>query len=271
MRDNYSINEGKLTFSELKELEQHVEEVTYRRTKDIIRWIKDNFDEDYTISGMTKLLHRLNFVYKKPKKLPPRTEPQKQRRFIKKYEELKSKLRPEDSIFFMDGTHPHHGPIADYGWIRQGQNKFLRGNIKPKRLSINGAINPQTLQMVTLFDKNLTEHTTLAFLEKLRKAVPRGRIYLICDQASYYDSKMVREFADMIAISLIYLPPYSPNLNLIERLWHFFQKRILYNQYYQTYEIFEKACRGFFSNIRDYKEELTTLLNDKFEVMPKMV
>jgi len=62
------------------------------------------------------------------------------------------------------------------------------------------------------------------------------------------------------------LPSYSPNLNLIERLWHFFKKKVLYNQYFNKFNDFEKAVMNFFINIGEYKDELTTLMNEEFHL-----
>jgi hypothetical protein len=68
---------------------------------------------------------------------------------------------------------------------------------------------------------------------------------------------------------LLYLPPYAPNLNLIERLWKFFKKHVLYNQYYETLTEFRVACLKFFKkkNIRKYRQQFDTLLTDNFEII----
>ena len=92
-------------------------------------------------------------------------------------------------------------------------------------------------------------------------------IQLIMDNAAYNRSSKVKELADELGIKLVYLPPYSPNLNPIERLWKFFKKKVLYNKYYETREYFESACTNFFRFIRKYREELSTLLTDEFHVL----
>jgi transposase len=214
---------------------------------------------------MTKLLHRLGYVYKKPKKIPAKADAEAQRIFIKKYREIKRKLLPEDSIYFMDGVHPHHNPLAMYGWIKKGTEKLLKTNTRYQRLNINGAININNLKVVTRFEVSLTEETTLDFLESLRKAQLKGNIYLICDRARYYETDRVRAYAKSMAIHVIYLPPYSPNLNIIERFWQYFQKIVLYNRYYPTFDQFRQACKDFFSDLHPHKNALRSLLTDNFE------
>jgi len=180
LADHDTPNEGKLSISEVQELDQHLQEVTYRRTLDIVQWVKENFEQEYSTGRIAKLLHRLDYVYKKPKKLPPKTSPEHQQDFIKADQKLKAKLNADDSILFMDNTYPQHGPIPSYGWRKRGQCRVLKSNFKSRCLSINAAINPKTLQTITLFNKSLTKETSLAFLEQLRRQLPYGVIYLIC-------------------------------------------------------------------------------------------
>uniref|UniRef100_UPI00374D503B transposase n=1 Tax=Ferruginibacter sp. TaxID=1940288 RepID=UPI00374D503B len=66
---------------------------------------------------------------------------------------------------------------------------------------------------------------------------------------------------------LIYLPPYSPNLNLIERLWRYFKKQVMKNKYYANYATFEQAVETFFIRFENRKEDLKSLLNFKFGVI----
>jgi transposase len=104
-------------------------------------------------------------------------------------------------------------------------------------------------------------------LKVLRSKNPsREVIYLILDNARYNHSSKVKLMATKLGIELMYLPPYSPNLNPIERLWKFFKKKVLYNRYYQSKAEFEEACTKFFRYIRKYRNELSTLVTDNFQV-----
>ena len=75
-------------------------------------------------------------------------------------------------------------------------------------------------------------------------------IYTVCDNARYYRSRMVKEYLRKSKIALLFLPPYSPNLNLIERLWKYFREIVLYNKYYETLDKFRNACISFFRRIK---------------------
>ncbi|MBK7884375.1 MAG: transposase [Chitinophagaceae bacterium] len=70
-----------------------------------------------------------------------------------------------------------------------------------------------------------------------------------------------------MGIDLIYLPPYSPNLNLIERLWRYFKKKIMKNKYYENYTLFENAVETFFQTFNDRIADMKSLLNFKFGII----
>ncbi len=77
---------------------------------------------------MTQLLHRLGYAYKKPKLIPGKADVDRQRAFVDQYQVLKAEKAPDDLIYFMDATHPHHKPIAGYGWTKRGQAHEIRSD-----------------------------------------------------------------------------------------------------------------------------------------------
>ncbi len=93
------------------------------------------------------------------------------------------------------------------------------------------------------------------------------KIYIIIDNARYYRCGLLDEYLKTSKIKQIFLPPYSPNLNLIERLWKFMKKKIIYNKYYEKSSEFRRKILDFFENIVDYKNELNTLLTCKFKIL----
>lgn len=117
-------------------------------------------------------------------------------------------------------------------------------------------------------EANCDRTTVVAFMEKLRKQYRNGKkIYIVLDNARYNRSRDVREKAKTLKIHLVYLPPYCPNLNLIERLWKFFKKKVIANKYYEAFADFEKAIIAFFENIHAELNDLKTLLNFKFGII----
>jgi transposase len=268
--DDYEGHNGLLSESEESLLTQHLEETTYRRVEDIIAYIEIEFDVTFSRSGATALLHRLGFSYKKPKKVPGKFNQDAQDKFLRKYRKLR-KNEGKDAVFlFADGTHPQHNPLVMCGWIKKGEDKPLLSNPQYHRLNILGAVNIDNYKLVHQFSDRLNKETSVDFLEEIRKHYPHQKIYLIVDNAGYFITDLFKGYAKAVGIELLYLPPYSPNLNVIERVWLYFQKKVLYNKYYATFESFAKACRAFFSNFYRYRHDMATLLVENFEKLPNL-
>jgi transposase len=223
---------------------------------------------DYTESGMTALLHRLGYVYKKPKLVPGKADPDAQRAFLAQYEKLKQDKGEEDPIYFMDAAHPQHNPVLACGWIKRGEEHAVRTNSGRQRVNINGAIELARLEPVVRFDDTINAESTIALLRQLEHLnLAATWIYIICDNARYYRSKAVQDYLKTSRIKLVFLPPYAPNLNLIERLWKFFKKKTLYNRYFETFAEFKAACAAFFANPAKYHQELRALLTENFAIV----
>jgi len=268
LKDNYKAKKAKLSDKEQEALSNHIDTELYMTVQSIVDYVKKTYHVVYTISGMTDLLHRMGFVYKKPKVVPGKADAEAQEQFIKDYAEIKENKGENDPIYFMDGTHPQHNTMASYGWIRRGKLKEIKSNTGRQRVNINGAIDVDSLSSVIHIDESINAQSTICLLKKIEMKHDQAEtIYIICDNARYYRSKMVNEYLESSRIELIFLPPYSPNLNLIERYWKFFKKKVLYNQYYETFAEFKEACKSFFKKKKKYQAELKSLLTENFQVI----
>ena len=128
-------------------------------------------------------------------------------------------------------------------------------------------MNIKDLSIVTRYDDTINQASAIEMLFDLRKKQPKGKIYTIVDNASYYQNYEFQVYAKKLAITPVYLPAYSPNLNLIERVWLFLQKKQIYNKYYSTFIEFEKNIKNFFRNFGKHKNELSSLLTEKFNIV----
>ena len=249
-------------------LDRHLQEHLYLTAKEIAHYVEQTWQVIYSESGMTQLLHRLGYVYKKPKLTPGKADADRQRAFVEQYQTLKAEKAPEDPIYFMDATHPHHNPIAGYGWIKRGKDHEIRSNTGRQRININGAIDCASLRPIVRYDDTINAQSAVELLKQIELQHPRAnRIHIICDNARYYRSQVVTEYVLDSKIELIFLPPYAPNLNLIERYWRFFKKKILYGKYYETFALFKQACDEFFAAAELYKKELSSLLTENFQII----
>jgi len=118
------------------------------------------------------------------------------------------------------------------------------------------------------FDDTIDAISTIDLFKQIERANPEARrITIICDNARYYRSKAVSAYLEHSRIELLFLPPYSPNLNLIERFWKFFKRQVLYNRYYEAFHDYKNACTQFFHELDSYAPKLRSLLTEKFELI----
>ena len=265
--DNYSGSAPKLDAHQMNELEKYLEEHILSDAKAVIAHIYQCYRVRYSVSGVTDLLHRLGFSYKKPKHVPGKQDPEEQQAFLKEYERIKARKGKNDPIYFADATHPQHNSVPSYGWIKKGQEKELKANCGRQRLNINGAINVETLEPTTGFYDTINADSTIHLFGKIEAKHPKAKtIYIIADNARYYHARLLKGYINGTRIKLIFLPPYSPNLNLIERYWKFFKKIVMNNCYYETFEKFKQACKSFFRKRKKYLPQLQTLLTENFQI-----
>ena len=216
---------------------------------------------------MRDLLHRLGYEYKKPKLVPGNPDVDAQEEFIKHYEKLMDNKASDVEVLFMDAVHPEHNTMAAYGWIKRGEQKELKTNSGRQRLNLHGVINAETHEVTVIESDTVNRDSTIQLLEVIeQKYFLASMIYIILDNAKYHYSKEVKQFLEGKKIKLVFLPAYSPNLNLIERLWKFFKKQVLYNKYYKNVKEFRKACIKFFSQIDQYSDEIANFMNADFQM-----
>jgi transposase len=262
--DGYNTKRTRLNEFEEIELINDLDSKIYSSVKEVVTHIKKKFDIKFSISGCTNLLHRLGFSFKKAKGVPGKAKKKKQEEFIEMYNSLKA----DGKVYFGDATHPLHNTVLASGWIKKGQDKEVFTNSGRGRVNIYGAISIEDLDVVTRSYYTINQFSVCDFLKVLRAKNPNGRkLYFILDQGPCNKALSVRALAKELNIEIILLPPYSPNLNPIERLWKFFKKKVLYNQYHEKYIDFRLACATFFRGIRKYKSELRTLITDNFSAV----
>jgi len=265
LQDNNKGRTSLVSVAQLDALEKHITENTYMDSKGIVAWIENEFGIRYSCSGINVILKRLGFVYKKPVLTPCKANLEKQEEFVVQYKELKENLAQEDQIYFMDGVHPQHNSIASYGWIKKGKTKHLKTNNGRKRTHINGALNLQTKDLFYVEDDRINSQTMIALLALILDKQRQGKIYIVLDNARYYHSQIVKEFLEEHPrIILKFIPPYSPNLNSIERLWKILKKKVVYNKFYLKFDDFREKVIDFLENEIWKKKEFKNVLTDNF-------
>ena len=167
-----------------------------------------------------------------------------------------------DAVHFLHNLHP--GCL----WARRGKRPALCANSGRSRYSVLGSYSAVDGQYVGVSTVGMVNaQTVIALIDALETAFPDAEgITLYVDNARYFHARLVKAHLLGKRVVFVYLPPYSPNLNLIERLWKFCKKRVLCH-FYQTFAQFTTAVDTFFADIGQYRAELATLMTENFELI----
>ncbi len=260
---------SKLTLDQEDALRRHLSQITYLKMSKICLYVLDAYQVKYTVAGMTNWLKRHGFVYKHPIKVPGKLDPEKQAAFLKKYNELKAGLQEGEKIFFGDAVHPEYQSQSVAGWILKNEIKTLGTTAKQERLHFIGAIELTAMQVVTKEYSTVDAASAVDFLQTLAANTDAKKIHLILDNGRSNKNKEVQKYLDsQTKIQIHYLPPYSPNLNAIERLWKVMRECVTYNTLYSKFNEFTEKIRDFFNTgVINLKDMLKKRINDNFQTI----
>ena len=259
-------SESKLSTEQTEELLDHLQKHTYLKAKSICKHVKKTYDIKYSVPGMIAWLKAHDFVYKQPIKVPGKLDPEKQEAFIKEYEKLKTNLPDGEEIYFLDAVHPEFQSQSVCGWIKKGEIKTLPTTNKQYRLHFIGAIAIKNMNVVAQEYKKVDAESMIGFLKHLEASSSAPKIHIICDNGRSNKNKAIQEYLKTSKIEIHYLPPYSPNLNPIERLWKIMREVNTYNRCYDNFADFAQSIRNFFfEDISNMIEVLEKRITDKFQ------
>lgn len=257
---------SKLSEEQTKELVEHLQTVTYLYAKEICKYVRERYQIEYTTPGMIHWLKAHEFVYKEPVAVPGKLNIEKQEAFIKEYEDLKANLPENEKIYFIDAVHPAHQSQASCGWIKRGETKTLPTTNKQKRVHFIGALSLDEIEVVAQEYTTVNGENMVDFLKCLESSCSASKIHIISDNGRANKNKIIKEYLKTSKIEIHYLPPYSPNLNPIERLWKVMREQKTYNRCYDNFAEFAGAIRHFFfEDIPKMGEVLKKRINDKFQ------
>jgi transposase len=149
---------------------------------------------------------------------------------------------------------------------------FIQAPSGRQRFNVLAALHAITHQLITVTNDDYINAASVAeLLYKIRSAFPDDLITLVLDNARYQHCRVIIDLAASLNIELLFLPPYSPNLNLIERLWKFVKKECLYAKYYDSFSAFKQAITACLAETQGrHQLKLNSLLTLKFQTFKKV-
>jgi transposase len=202
--------------------------------------------------------------------MPAKANPQGQRDF------LKTILRPLISqakkgsiqLFFVDAAHFVQGGFIGQLWSRV--RIFVKATSGRHRYNVLGALNFVSKTMATITNSTyITSEQVMLLIDKLVNDYPGQCIAIIMDNAKYQRCKIVMEYALLRGVQLVFLPTYSPNLNLVERVWKFVKSEVLNAAYIGTFDEFRNTIDKCLCDLSSkYSGRMKTLITSKFQLYP---
>ena len=245
---NHKGSEPILNKEESKKLAAHLENQVYTKVKDIQVYVQQTFQKHIALSTVLRWLKAKGFSYKKPVLRPKGVDVQKQEEFIKHYHQLMNEAAVnDDPVLFCDAVHPTQQTQASYGWFKRGKNKAIETTAGRKRLNLMGALNLHDMSLIKKSFETINGSATIEFFKEIERAYPKARtIHAVLDRAGYYTCREVEEHLKTSHIRIHFLPPRSPNLNPIERLWKIMHEYVSHNPVHAHFRDFKRALDIFF-------------------------
>jgi transposase len=268
---HYQGDPGRLGPAQVKQLKQEIEKGVFHNADQIRTWIEASFAVTYSASGVKDLLRRIGASFHKVSGFFWKADVKKQKQFVRKYRRHKRQAGPKTRRYFVDACHPVWGVDLLYScWLLVGQRFYVGVGNGRKRLNILGAYSPEDQDYVDLrlTKENITGEQFVKLLEKLLAKHPKTEKFLLyLDNAKYYSKPCVKQWlAAHRQFRLVFLPAYSPNLNLIERLWKFLRKKA-FQRWHKTFDELQVAVAGVLDHLGDYRDELATLMRERFAIV----
>src|SRR4051794_2084788 len=255
-------------------LERHASSIVELLTKEPPRTIGEAMLKIQALTGIERsysrvraFMKRHGFRFLKTGHIPAKVNNTEQHNWVEETLKpvIKAAQEGEVHLLFIDAAHFVLQPFVCCLWCVA--RLFIKASAGRHRINVIGAVNAMTKQISTYCNTTyIGADCLIAFLKQLKQQYQDKPIAIVLDNARYQHCFVVKTFANSLGIHLLFLPPYSPNLNIIERLWKFTKKKILYAQYYDAPNRFHQAITSFFENINQlHQPELETLLTLKFQ------
>ena len=212
------------------------------------------------LTGMGMKLRKMGLI-------PAKADAQEQARYLKEklWPRLKQARRLKRVVGFVDAAHFVHGPYLGYLWCVT--RLLMRGPSGRQRFNVLGAIDAVTHELTTVCNETTINAETLGeLLKKLSARYAGLPMTLVLDNARYQRWAVVQELARSLRVELLFLPPYSPNLNLIERLWKFVKKDCLSCRYHENFARFKAAIIDCLDGVEGkHRASIASLMTLRFQ------
>ena len=268
---------GNLGPQQAEQLKAKVSTGCFRNADQVRHWIESTFAVSYSSSGVKELLKRIGVTYHKVSGFLWKADAAKQHAFVQRIarhrREAQRQGAPRTRRYYVDACHPVWGLELVYCcWLLVGQRLLVGMGSGRKRLNILGGYCPDDHEYVDyrLTRDNINGEQFINFMRLVRALHPdTEKFILYVDGARYYRSAIVKAWLKRHPeFHLSRIPAYSPNVNLIERMWKFLRAKAL-SRWHKTFADMQAAVSDVLDHLQDYRAELRTLMTEQFHIIDK--
>jgi transposase len=273
---NYKAKQSALTPWQIEQVVAWVKQTHPASAKQVKAYIADQFKVNYTVETVRVLMQKQGL-----RRLRPPTQPghppsvEEQQAVVTTYGQMKAECAPGTPLLFLDGMHLVHQLQPGYCWGDPKAPPVFPTNTGRKRLNILGAYHPADYSLLHVTgEASCNGERVVELFEVIAARYAQApEIIMFSDNATYLYSKTVYDWLEAHPrMWLLPLPPYAPNLNLIERLWRFVKEHGVKNTYYAQYTTFRAQVFRLLNQLDASLEALKTLLVERFQIIePKVV
>jgi transposase len=240
-----------------------------RSVKEAAHRIKELSGVSRGASRVRAFLHRMGMKPLRTGQIPAKANPEEQQRFHDETLQplLKSSNAGECHVLFLDSAHFVLAAFVALVWCFE--RVFVKTAPGRFRLNVIGAIHATSQELTALYNTTyITATTVVELLEDIARRYKDRPIHIVLDNAKYQRCQLVMDAAMRLNIALVFLPPYSPNLNLIERLWKFVKADVCAANYFPDAKTFQAAIVDFLNSLhtKPRKAELKSRLSHNFQL-----
>jgi transposase len=227
----------------------YVSESLPRSVREMAVFLNQRFGVVYeSRSGLIALLHRLGFVYKRPRTIGRGIRVDDQQAFIGEYEKLLNSLASDKAVVFADVVHPIFAARAVGCWARPHDTPAIAQSAGRGRLNIHGALDLETGKTAMIEVETVDAASAIKLLQTIEaRYPPRALVHVFVDNARYHHAVLVQQWLAQPGrrIRLHFIPNDCPHLNPIERLWGVMHKHLTHNRTRRNFREFSNAILSF--------------------------
>jgi hypothetical protein len=215
-----------------------------------------------------RIMKRLASRHRKVAGVPAKSDPQLQLDFLARelLPRMEEARKGERRVFFVAAAHFVMGAFLRMIWCVS--RLFVKTSSERQRYSVLGAVETRDHDLVTIRTAGSVNSMSVCdLMKKISQRYPGEKISLVMDNARYQYNQ-VKELAASLNLELLYLPPYSPNLSLIERLWKLVKTKCLRNRYYEHFGEFKAAIDSCLTSLNgSQRDALKSLPTENFQIL----